>query len=170
MRGQTDKYTWVDVGSSYVLSDMLAAFLVGQIENMEKITRRRCEIFDRYVAILAPLVERGLIRLPVVPPHCSSNYHMLYVLTADLEERTALIAHLRAAGILAVFHYVPLHSSPFAQSFGMPQRHLPRTEELSARLLRLPMYFDLTDWEVEAVASVVLDFYRTRHAQRMYGA
>jgi dTDP-4-amino-4,6-dideoxygalactose transaminase len=170
MRGQTDKYTWVDVGSSYVLSDMLAAFLVGQIENMEKITRRRCEIFDRYVAILAPLVERGLIRLPVVPPHCSSNYHMFYVLTADLEERTALIAHLRAAGILAVFHYVPLHSSPFAQSFGMPQRHLPNTEELSARLLRLPMYFDLTDREVEEVASVVLDFYRTRHAQRMYGA
>jgi dTDP-4-amino-4,6-dideoxygalactose transaminase len=170
MRGQTDRYTWVDVGSSYLPSDMLAAFLVGQIENMEKITRRRGEIFDRYVTILSPLVDRGLIRLPVVPPHCSPNYHMFYVLTADIEERTALIAHLCAAGILAVFHYVPLHSSPFAQSLGMPQRHLPRTDELSARLLRLPMYFDLTDQEVEEVASVVLDFYRTRNAQRMYGA
>jgi dTDP-4-amino-4,6-dideoxygalactose transaminase len=165
MRGEVDRYTWVGVGSSYVPSDMLAAFLLGQIENMEKITRRRGEIFDRYVAILAPLVERGLIRIPVVPQHSTTNYHMFYVLTADIEERTALIAHLRAAGILAVFHYVPLHSSPFAQSLGIPQTHLPRTEELSARLLRLPMYFDLNDSEVEDVASTVLDFYRTRHAR-----
>jgi dTDP-4-amino-4,6-dideoxygalactose transaminase len=169
MRGQADKYTWVDVGSSYLPSDMLAAFLVGQIENMEKITRRRGEIFDRYAAILAPLAERGVIRIPMVPKHCTTNYHMFYVLTADIEERTALIAHLAAAGILAVFHYVPLHSSPFAQSLG-PQANLKWTDELSARLVRMPMYFDLTDWEVEEVASIVLDFYRTRHAQRMHGA
>jgi dTDP-4-amino-4,6-dideoxygalactose transaminase len=166
MRGEVDRYTWVDAGSSYVPSDMLAAFLLGQIENMEKITRRRGEIFDRYVAMLAPLVERGLIRIPVVPPHSTTNYHMFYVLTADIEERTALIAHLRAAGILAVFHYVPLHSSPFAQSLGVPQTRLPRTEDLSARLLRLPMYFDLTDREVEEVASMILDFYLTRNARR----
>ncbi|MGH2387712.1 MAG: dTDP-4-amino-4,6-dideoxygalactose transaminase [Chloroflexota bacterium] len=170
IRGQVDKYTWVDVGSSYVLSDMLAAFLVGQIENMEKITRRRAEIFDRYVAILSPLVERGLIRIPVVPQHCTANHHMFYVVTGDIEERTALIAHLRAAGIVAVFHYVPLHSSPFAQSLGVPQTHLPWTEELSARLLRLPMYFDLTDREVDEVAGIVLDFYRTRHAQTTHSA
>jgi dTDP-4-amino-4,6-dideoxygalactose transaminase len=142
---------------------------VGQIENMKKITRRRGEIFDRYAAILAPLAERGLIRIPMVPKHCTTNYHMFYVLTADIEERTALIAHLAAAGILAVFHYVPLHSSPFAQSLG-PQANLKWTDELSARLVRMPMYFDLTDWEVEEVASIVLDFYRTRHAQRMHGA
>jgi dTDP-4-amino-4,6-dideoxygalactose transaminase len=169
MRGQTDKYTWVDVGSSYLPSDMLAAFLMGQIENMEKITRRRGEISDRYGAILAPLVERGLIRIPVVPPHCSTNYHMFYLLTANIEERTALIAHLRAAGIHAVFHYVPLHSSPFAKSLGIPQTQLPRTEELSARLLRLPMYFDLTDQEVEEVAGAVLDFYGTHPTQRTEG-
>ena len=169
MRGQADKYTWVDVGSSYLPSDMLAAFLVGQIENMEKITRRRGEIFERYAAILAPLVERGLIRVPTVPKHCSSNFHMFYVLTANLEERTALIAHLNAAGIVAVFHYVPLHSSPFARSLGTPQTNLPRTEELSARLVRLPMYYDLTDPEVEEVANVVLDFFRTRHGQTGYG-
>jgi dTDP-4-amino-4,6-dideoxygalactose transaminase len=160
-RGEVDKYTWVDVGSSYVPSDMLAAFLVGQIENMEKVTRRRGEIFDRYADILAPLVERKLISLPVVPEHCSTNYHMFYLLTSGIEERTALIEHLRAAGILAVFHYVPLHSSPFAESLGLPQRHLPKTEELSARLLRLPMYFDLRDEEVEEVAHAVLDFYET---------
>jgi dTDP-4-amino-4,6-dideoxygalactose transaminase len=162
MRGQVDKYTWVDVGSSYVLSDMLAAFLVGQIESMEKITRRRGEIFGLYSAILAPLVERGLIRIPTVPQHCAISYHLFYVLTANIEERTALIAHLGAAGILAVFHYVPLHSSPVARSLGTPQTNLPITDELSARLLRLPIYFDLTDWDVEEVASLVLDFYQSR--------
>lgn len=160
-RGQVDKYTWVDMGSSYVPSDMLAAFLVGQIENMEKVTRRRGEIFDRYAAMLSPLVERNVISLPVVPQDCDTNYHMFYLLTANVEERAALIEHLRAAGILAVFHYVPLHSSPFAESLGVPKRHLPITEELSARLLRLPMYFDLKDEEVEEVAQAVLDFYQT---------
>ncbi|AEV70952.1 TDP-4-keto-6-deoxy-D-glucose transaminase [Mycolicibacterium rhodesiae NBB3] len=165
MRGQSDKYTWCDVGSSYGPSDILAAFLMGQIEHMEKIAIRRGEIFDRYVSILAPLVERSQIRIPVVPPECTTNYHMFYLLTADIEERSALIAHLAAAGIHAVFHYVPLHSSPFAQSLGLPQTDLPWTEELSARLLRLPMYFDLTDLEVEEVANSVLDFYRGRCAQ-----
>lgn len=160
-RGQVDKYTWVDVGSSYVPSDMLAAFLVGQIENMEKVTRRRGEIFDRYAAILSPLAERNLISLPVVPKHCSINYHMFYLLTRDIDERTALIEYLRQAGILAVFHYVPLHSSPFAESLGLPRKHLPNTDEISARLLRLPMYFDLRDEEVEEVAHAVLDFYET---------
>ena len=164
MRGQVDIYTWVDVGSSYVPSDMLAAFLVGQLENMEKITTRRGEIFHRYAAMLAPLAERGLIRIPVVPQHCAANHHMFYIITADIEERTALIAHLRAAGILAVFHYVPLHNAPFAQSLGLPQTPLPVTEDLSARLLRLPMYYDLADHEVEETAGAVLAFYRERHA------
>lgn len=163
LRGQADKYTWVDVGSSYLPSDMLAAFLLGQIENMEKITRRRGEIFERYLAMLAPLVERGLIRIPAVPEGCTTNYHMFYLLTANIEERTALIAHLRAKGILAVFHYVPLHCSPFAQTLGIPSKELPITEELSARLLRLPMYFDLTDSEAGEVGDAVLDFYRVRH-------
>lgn len=167
LRGQTDKYTWVDVGSSYLPSDMLAAFLVGQIENMDKITGRRGEIFHRYAALLAPLVEQGLIGLPVVPDDCTTNYHMFYMLTADIEERTALIAHLRSAGILAVFHYVPLHSSPFAKTLGIPSAKLPMTEELSARLVRLPMYFDLTDREVDEVGQAVLDFYSDRRGTVM---
>lgn len=161
LRGQVDKYTWVDMGSSYLPSDMLAAFLVGQIENMEEITKRRGQIFHRYAARLAPLAERRLIEIPVVPANCSPNYHMFYLLTADIEERTALIEHLRAAGILAVFHYVPLHSSPFAASLGVQQRELPRTDELSARLLRLPMFFDLTNQEVDEVVDAILDFYAT---------
>ena len=118
LRGQVDKYTWVDIGSSYVLSDMLAAFLLGQLENMQKITARREEIFKLYGTLLAPLVESGQIRTPFTPQHCTANYHMFYLLAANLAERTALIEHLRQAGILAVFHYVPLHSSPFAKSLG----------------------------------------------------
>jgi len=162
LRGQVDKYTWVDIGSSYVPSDMLAAFLVGQLENMEKITARRGEIYSRYAAMLAPLVDRGLIRTPSVPQHCTTNHHMFYVLAADLDERTALIAHLRKSGILAVFHYVPLHSSPFARSIGVPQTSLPITDDASSRLLRLPMYFDLTDRDVAEVAAAVLDFYHLK--------
>ncbi|KUH75773.1 dTDP-4-amino-4,6-dideoxygalactose transaminase [Mycolicibacterium novocastrense] len=159
IRGQADKYTWVDIGSSFLPSDMLAAFLVGQIENMEAITERRGRIFTRYATILEPLVERGLIQIPVVPSHCEANYHMFYLVTGSAEERTALIAHLRRAGILAVFHYVPLHTSPFARSLNLPNEELPETERLSARLLRLPMYFDLTDEQADEVAHHVLDFY-----------
>ncbi|MDP7720886.1 dTDP-4-amino-4,6-dideoxygalactose transaminase [Mycobacterium sp. TY814] len=164
LRGQADKYTWVDAGSSFLPSDMLAAFLVGQIENMEKITRRRGEIFRRYAEMLAPLVERGLVRTPAEMPDCVTNYHMFYLLTANIEERTALIRYLREASILAVFHYVPLHSSPYAQQLGLGHVDLPVTDELSARLVRLPMYYDLTDHEVEEVANAVMDFYRIHNA------
>ena len=160
LRGQVDKYTWVDIGSSYILSDMLAAFLHGQLENMEKITARRSEIFNRYASLLAPLVESGRIRTPFIPEHCTSNHHMFYLLAANLDERGALIAHLRKAGILAVFHYVPLHSSPFAKSLGWSQPNLPVTDDTSSRLLRLPMYYDLNDRDVAEVALSVLDFYK----------
>lgn len=160
LRGQVDKYTWVDIGSSYVLSDILAAFLFGQLENMEKITARRGEIFNLYVNLLAPLVESGRIRTAFVPDHCTSNYHMFYLLAANLNERDALIAHLHQAGILAVFHYVPLHSSPFAKSLGLPQLNLPVTDDTSNRLVRLPMYYDLSDRDVTEVALAVLDFYK----------
>jgi dTDP-4-amino-4,6-dideoxygalactose transaminase len=159
LRGQVDKYTWVDIGSSYVPSDMLAAFLLGQLENMEKITTRRGEIFHRYASRLAPLASKGLVRAPIVPQHCATNHHMFYLLAADFDERTALIAHLRQAGILAVFHYVPLHSSPFAKSVGLPMISLPVTDDTSSRLLRLPMYYDLKDWEVDQVVGAIFDFY-----------
>jgi dTDP-4-amino-4,6-dideoxygalactose transaminase len=143
---------------------MLAAFLLSQIENMEKITARRQAIFLTYARLLAPLVERGLVRIAQPPQHCTGNYHMFYVLTADIEERTALIGHLRNAGILAVFHYVPLHSSPFARSLGVPQTSLAVTDASSSRLVRLPMYFDLSEREATEVAEAVLDFYSNREA------
>jgi dTDP-4-amino-4,6-dideoxygalactose transaminase len=170
LRGQVDKYTWVDVGSSYAPSDMLAAFLVGQLENMEKITARRGQIFRRYAERLSLLAERHLIRMPFTPQTCTSNFHMFYLLVADIEERTALITHLKAAGILAVFHYVPLHSSPFARSHAMGTALLPLTDDLSARLVRLPMYFDLTDREVDEVADAVFAFYDDRLTHQGDGA
>ena len=162
LRGQVDKYTWVDVGSSYAPSDMLAAFLLGQLENMELITSRRRAIYERYAAALVPLAAARRIGVPFAPPHCATNHHMFYVLTANLEERTALIAHLREAGILAVFHYVPLHSSPFAGSTGLPQAELPVTDRVSSCLVRLPMYYDLADHEVDLVTRRVTAFYSER--------
>jgi dTDP-4-amino-4,6-dideoxygalactose transaminase len=167
LRGQVDKYTWVDIGSSYVLSDMLAAFLLGQLENAEKISIRRGEIFHRYAARLAPLVEKGLIRGPIVPQHCATNHHIFYVLAADMDERAALIARLRQAGILAVFHYVPLHSSPFAKSLGLPEISLPVTDDTARRLLRLPIYYDLNDREVDQVVGAIFDFYVGRGRARV---
>lgn len=159
LRGQTDKYTWVDVGSSFLPSDMLAAYLTAQLENVERITERRREIFMRYVRRLGELAERGRIQLPSIPTCCTPNYHMFWLLTADIQERTALLSHLRAAGILAVFHYVPLHTSPFGRTLGNAVPDLPVTDRVSASLVRLPMYFALTDAEVDDVANAVRGFY-----------
>jgi len=159
LRGQVDKYTWVDIGSSYVPSDMLAAFLLGQLEHLETITEKRRQIYQRYEALLTPLVERGLLRLPIIPQHCVSNYHMFYVLAADLAQRDALIAHLKARGILAVFHYVPLHSAPHGRALDTARHELPVTDATSSSLLRLPMYYDLTEGDVEEVARAIFDFY-----------
>lgn len=159
LRGQVDKYTWVDVGSSYVPADILAAFLVGQLEAGERITARRGELCAAYARLLAPLAERGLLRLPVVPDACTSNHHMFYVITASAPQRAALMDQLRSAGYMATFHYVPLHTSPVGQSNGWREGSLPVTEDLSARLLRLPLFFDMTLADVEVVARAVCAFY-----------
>ncbi|NNL64758.1 MAG: dTDP-4-amino-4,6-dideoxygalactose transaminase [Myxococcales bacterium] len=142
-RGETDRYTWVDLGSSYIPSELSCAFLYAQLEQMEAITRRRQEIYERYQRGLEPLEAAGLLRLPRVPDDCKINYHMFYVLLPDTATRTALIAHLKEHGILTVFHYVPLHLSPMGRSYGYEPGALPVTEDLSARLLRLPFYFEL---------------------------
>jgi dTDP-4-amino-4,6-dideoxygalactose transaminase len=159
LRGQVDKYTWVDLGSSYVPSDMLAAFLLGQLEHMEKITDKRRSIYQGYEALLTPLAERGLLRLPTIPQHCVSNYHMFHVRTADIRERDELIAHLKAKGILAVFHYVPLHSAPRGRTLTGGGSELPVTDATSASLLRLPMYYDMSEADVADVAAAVCGFY-----------
>jgi dTDP-4-amino-4,6-dideoxygalactose transaminase len=162
LRGQVDKYSWVDVGSSYVPSDLLAAFLLGQLEHMERITERRAAIYHRYAECLAPLARDGRLGLPTVPAECRSNYHMFYVLTADIEERSALIEHLKAAGIQAVFHYVPLHSSVVGARLGTASAQLPVTDRVSAGLVRLPMFYDLSDSEVDEVCEAVAGFFRER--------
>jgi len=158
-RGQVDKYTWVDIGSSFLPSDILAAFLFAQLENMDLINRKRAQIYQLYESQLRPLAERGLLTLPTVPVDCESNYHMFYVLLNSLSERTKLIEHLKARGILAVFHYIPLHTSPMGEAMGYREGMLPVTERLSERLLRLPMYYEMQDSEVMSVVTEIVRFF-----------
>jgi dTDP-4-amino-4,6-dideoxygalactose transaminase len=158
-RGEIDRYEWTDRGSSYLLPELLAAFLYAQLENMDLITARRGEIFHRYRTALEPLERRGDIRLPIIPDDCVTNYHMFYLLAESEPVRAALIDHLKERGILSVFHYVSLHASPVGQSLGYRPGMLPVTEATSDRLLRLPMYFDLTDDDVDAVIAGIHSFY-----------
>lgn len=166
LRGKTDHYEWQDVGSSYLLPELLAAFLFAQLENMERITARRGHIFHRYRAALEPLERRGDIRLPVVPSACVTNYHMFYLLAESEPVRAALIQHLKERGILSVFHYVSLHASPVGRSLGYRKGMLPVTEDTSDRLLRLPMYYDLSDREVDEVIEGIHSFYGLARRER----
>lgn len=152
-RGEVDKYTWVSVGSSYVPSEICSAFLYAQLEMLDAITDRRKAIFRLYEEALRPLEQRGLLRLPVTPPECQSNYHLFYILLPSVEIRNRLMAQLKQAGILAVFHFVPLHSSPMGSRLGYRPEDLPVTEEVSSRLLRLPLYYDITEAEQLEVVS-----------------
>jgi dTDP-4-amino-4,6-dideoxygalactose transaminase len=163
LRGEVDKYTWVDVGSSYVPGEMACAFLYAQLEMMDVLTRRRREIYDLYCDHLKPLEEQGRLRLPVVPDRCASNYHQFYILLPDAQTRDELMSDLKAKGIQAVFHFVPLHSSPFGKTFG--DKVLPATEEMSARLLRLPFFNDLTEDEQTEVSNQVTAFLKRTPAK-----
>lgn len=157
-RGQVDKYTWVDLGSSYVMSDVLAAFLFGQIEAWEEIQRRRKGIWDRYQTALADWAVRNGTRLPVVPAHCEQPYHMFYLLLPSLDARQRFIAHLKARGILAVFHYQPLHLSEYGRRWGGQPGDCPVTEDVSDRLVRLPFYNVLDEASQALVIESVLAF------------
>jgi len=157
-RGQVDKYTWVDIGSSYVPSDLLAAFLYGQLEHMEDINRQRKFIYELYYEALTPLFDKGLIGLPVIPAYCESNYHMFYILLRDVQQRTDLIAHLKQNNIQAVFHYVPLHSSPMGEHFGYRSGMFPVTENVSDRLLRLPFYYELSMEDIGTITKRIIHF------------
>ena len=162
-RGEVDKYTWVDVGSSYIPADLLAAFLYGQLEFLDRITAQRQTIYETYLAELAPLADRGLVELPSIPTHCESNYHMFHILMEDSDRRSELITYLKERGILAVFHYVPLHSSPMGRKLGSADCTLPVTEDISERLLRLPFYFEMTPEEVLTVTRSIFDFFKVEH-------
>jgi len=159
-RGEVDKYTWVDVGSSFISSDLLAAYLYGQLEHLERITTRRRELYELYADLLAPLAAAGHLELPVIPDHCDANFHMFHVLVADAVVRAGLITHLQNQGILAVFHYVPLHLSPMGQGLGYEAGRFPVTESVADRLLRLPFYFELTDEEAAEVVAAIGEFFK----------
>jgi len=152
-RGQVDKYTWQDVGSSFLPGEIIAAFLWAQLQEARRITDERLAIWGKYHALLAPLEARGLLRRPVVPQGCEHNAHMYYVLLADSVKRQPVMDSLRQAGIDTVFHYVPLHSAPGGRRFGRAVGDLAVTDRISAQLLRLPLWVGLTDAQIERVAS-----------------
>ena len=158
-RGQIDKYTWQNFGSSYLPSDMNAAYLWAQLEMADEINDARLAVWNRYYEGLKELAEAGKIELPVVPEGCVHNAHMFYIKAKNLEERTALIDHLKANGILAVFHYIPLHSAPAGQKFGRFHGDDEYTTKESERLCRLPMYYRLQEEQVDYIISKVKEFY-----------
>ena len=160
-RGQIDKYTWVDYGSSFLPSELNAAYLMAQLDRADEINHARLARWEQYYRLLSPLAAEGRIELPVIPKDCVHNAHMFYIKTRDLEERQALIQALREQGILAVFHYIPLHSSPAGKKFGRFHGEDRYTTRESERLLRLPMYYSLTEENVNDVVSVIEEFYRT---------
>ena len=157
-RGQVDKYTWVDLGSSYLLSDFLAAFLCAQLEAREQIQAKRRRVWDYYYAQLSEWAQSNNARLPVVPPECDPSSHMFYMLLPCREDRDSLIAHLKTNQILSVFHYVPLHLSDAGKMFMARQNDCHVAEGVSERLLRLPFYNDLTDNDLSVVVDAVTQF------------
>lgn len=157
-RGQVDKYTWVDVGSSYLPSDILAAFLLAQLEEREQIQNKRREVWQKYSADLAAWAENNGVRLPHIPDNCQQTYHMFYLLMPDLETRQAFISHMKSNQILSVYHYLPLHLSPMGLSYGGQAGDCPITESVSDRLVRLPFYNTLKTEEQERVINAVTAF------------
>lgn len=153
LRGQVDKYTWVDIGSSFLPGELVAAFLFAQLEQEETIRRTRLALFDRYRNAFADLAQQERVVLPWHPDDVTGNGHMFYLLMRDIDDRDALIGHLREAGIIAPFHYVPLHSAPGGRRFGRAEGELPVTDDTYSRLVRLPLYFTLSD-EIDRVIDV----------------
>lgn len=158
-RGQIDKYTWVNFGSSYLPSDMNAAYLYAQLEMAEEINDARLACWERYYENLKPLAKAGYIELPVVPDGCVHNAHMFYIKAKDIEERTELIAHLKDNGVMSVFHYIPLHTAPAGKKFGRFHGEDKYTTKESERLTRLPMFYGLTLEQVDYICEQVKSFY-----------
>lgn len=161
-RGQVDKYSWMDVGSSFLPSELNAAYLYAQLLEKEAINNNRLASWDRYYKGLLPLKDKGVIELPYIPQECTHNAHMFYIKTKDLEERTALINHLKKIEIASVFHYVPLHSAPAGKKYGVFYGKDIYTTRESERLLRLPMYYNLSANDIDKVVEGIFDFYRVK--------
>ena len=163
LRGQVDKYTWVDIGSSYLPSELNAAYLYGQLEDAEKINQDRLASWNRYAQGLKKLADNGKIELPVIPKGCRHNAHMFYIKTKDLEERTALQKYLRDHGIQTAFHYIPLHSAPAGAQFGRFFGEDKYTTKESERLVRLPMYYKLAPQDCSKVIVAIDSFWNEKY-------
>lgn len=161
-RGQVDKYRWQTFGSSYLPSDMNAAYLWAQLELADEITKARMDRWEQYHGRLKELADSGRIELPYIPDYCTHNAHMFYIKVRDLDERTALINHLKSNDILAVFHYVPLHSAPAGIKYGRFNGTDEYTTKESDRLVRLPMYYKLTAQQTDYICDKVIDFYKNK--------
>lgn len=159
-RGEIDKYTWMEAGSSYLPSELNAAYLWAQLENVDEIYQNRMDTWALYYEMLTTLAEEGKIELPVVPEDCVHNAHMFYIKVKDLNERTELIGYLKQHEILAVFHYVPLHSAPAGKKYGIFHGEDKYTTRESERLLRLPMYYGIEKEKVEKVVQTIYEFYK----------
>jgi len=159
-RGEVDKYTWRDVGSSYLLSDILAAFLYAQLECRERIQAMRQQVWEYYAELLRDWAEANGVSMPFVPSYCEQPYHMFYLLMPSLEKRTALIAHLKNQSIQSVFHYLPLHLAPMGRKWGYQEGDFPVTEDVSNRLVRIPFYNELRKDEQEHVCKVIMEMSR----------
>jgi dTDP-4-amino-4,6-dideoxygalactose transaminase len=155
-RGQVDKYTWVDVGSSFLPSELIAAFLWPQLEDLKPITARRMQIWEKYHAAFKPLRDAGRIQGPSIPADCEHNAHMYYILAASHAEQDRILNHLKAQGVMAVFHYIPLHSAPAGRRFGRAHGDMKVTDDLPARLIRLPLWADMQPEQVARICDAVL--------------
>lgn len=160
LRGQVDKYSWVDLGSSYLPSELNASMLAAQLESAEKINTRRKELWSLYYQFLEPLRDEDRVQLPYLPLECEHNAHMFYLKTANLEERTRLIAYLKEKGIQAVFHYVPLHSSEAGKKYSIFSGGDNYTTKESEKLIRLPLFYSLTEREIQFICNAVSLFYQ----------
>lgn len=159
-RGEVDKYSWVDIGSSYLPSELTGAFLYAQMEQAEQIIEKRRRMFAHYYTLLRPLEDQGIIRLPYIDSNCAGNAHIFYIITKSLDERKRLIAHMKERGVLAVFHYVPLHSSQAGLKFGRVSGTMDVTDNIGNCLLRLPLYYEINDDTVQFVSETITRFYK----------
>ncbi|MFT5758747.1 MAG: dTDP-4-amino-4,6-dideoxygalactose transaminase [Alteromonadaceae bacterium] len=159
-RGQLDKYTWQDVGSSFLPSELQAAYLFAQLESAETINNKRLDIWHQYNSAFTLLADRGLLELPFIPNDCVHNAHMYYLKLSNIEQRSDFIAHLKKSDILSVFHYIPLHSSPAGEQFGRLAGIDTYTTKESERLVRIPLYYQLTDKQCQRVISAVKSFFQ----------
>lgn len=159
-RGEVDKYTWVDKGSSFLASDMIAAFLYAQLENAKEITEKRLDIWRKYHDFFEPYEQKQLIRRPVIDESCKHNAHMYYILFNELPERTRFIEYLKSKNINSVFHYIPLHSSPAGKKYGQVSGSMDVTNKVADTLLRLPLFYELNDNQQKRIFNAISDFFK----------